>query len=82
MESLTASPRCVGTSPPPPEIGLQRERESHLWALLLDQIPVAIVSIEGRVYRADRYYDLVIDHPANGRRMLSLVVNALHDVLP
>lgn len=64
-----------------PELGLWHEPESHFWAVLCDQIPVAIVSIEGRVYRADRRHNLADEYAANGRRMLPLVTNILSDLL-
>lgn len=65
-----------------PEIGVWHEPESHFWAVLRDQIPVAVVSIEGRVYRQDRHFDLVDEYANHGRRMLSVVTSALGDLLP
>jgi hypothetical protein len=65
-----------------PELGLWHEPESHFWAVLRDQVPVAIVSIEGRVYRAEHHYDLVDEYAANERRMLPLVASILSDLLP
>lgn len=65
-----------------PQIGLMHEPESHFWAILRDKEPVAIVSIEGRAYRADRAYDLSDEYEIHGRRMTPLVVSILGDVLP
>ena len=65
-----------------PAIGLGHEPASHFWAILRDQLPVAIVSIEGRVYRQDRHYDVAEEYVANGRRMLPLVASVLRDLLP
>ena len=65
-----------------PELGLWHEPGSHFWAVLRDQVPVAIVSIEGRVYRAERHYDLAHEYAANERRMLPLVADILSDLLP
>lgn len=65
-----------------PEIGIWHEPESHFWAILRDQIPVAVVSIEGRLYRQDRHFDLVDEYANHGRRMLSVVAGALGDLLP
>ena len=64
-----------------PEIGLWQEPNSHFWAIMRDQIPVAIVSIEGRVYRQDSRFDLANEYAANGRRMLPLVVSIIGDLL-
>jgi hypothetical protein len=67
--------------PTTPKIGLWQEPNSHFWAILRDQIPVAIVSIEGRVYSNGGRHDLAEAYAANGRRMLPLVANILGDLL-
>jgi hypothetical protein len=67
--------------PSTPEIGLWQEPNSHFWALLRDEIPVALVSIEGRVYRKGVRLDLAHEYAANGRRMLPLVASILGDLL-
>lgn len=64
-----------------PKIGLWEEPNSHFWAILRDEIPVAIVSIEGRVYGTESRYDLSDAYAANGRRMLPLVTSILGDLL-
>jgi hypothetical protein len=65
-----------------PAIGLWHEPNSHFWAILRDEIPVAIVSIEGRVYLQNRHYDLADKHAANGGQIAQLVVDVVGDLLP
>lgn len=65
-----------------PQIGLWHEPESHYWALLRDETPVAIVSIEGIVYRPDRQIDLAAEYRRHAARMLPVLASALADVLP
>jgi hypothetical protein len=65
-----------------PKIGLWHEPESHYWAILRDDTPVAIVSAEGRVDRQGRQLNLATENEANARRMLPLVIAALGDLLP
>lgn len=68
--------------PSTPKLGLWHEPESHFWAVLRNKVPVAIVSTEGRVYRADRRYDLAAEYSSNERRMLPLITKILSDLLP
>lgn len=65
-----------------PQIGLWHEPESHYWALLRDESPIAIVSIEGVVYRPYSQIDLATEYRRHDSRMLPVVVSALADVLP
>ena len=67
--------------PSTPKIGLWKEPNSHFWAILRDEIPVAIVSVEGRVYRQASRHDLAELYAANGRHMLPLVASILSDLL-
>lgn len=62
--------------------GEWHEPESHYWAILRDQKPVAIVSIEGRVYCRDRRYDLARAYSEQNRQMLPLIITVLGDLLP
>jgi hypothetical protein len=57
-------------------------REFHYWALLRGEKPVALVSIDGHVYRSNRDYGLAAEYKKAGRRMLRVVASALEDVLP
>jgi len=54
----------------------------HYWAILRDERPVAIVSIEGRAYLPDRAIDLQPAYETNGRSMLRLVTDLIGDLLP
>lgn len=65
-----------------PQIGLWHEPESHYWAILCDETPVAIVSIEGIVYRPDRQINLAAEYRRHDARMLPVVASALAEVLP
>lgn len=65
-----------------PRIGLLSEPESHFWGILRDSEPVAVVSIEGKVYRKDRRYDLGHAYEAGTRRMTTLVTTVIGDLLP
>lgn len=58
------------------------EQLRHFWALLRDESPVAIVSVEGTVYRPDRKIDLMAEYRLHEGRMLPVVVSALADLLP
>jgi len=57
-------------------------REFHYWAFLRGEEPVALVSIDGRVYRQDRDYDLAAEYKTSGRRMLRVVSGLMGDLLP
>jgi hypothetical protein len=59
---VDAFPRVRHDFSETPRIGLWHEPESHFWAILRDEMPVAIVSLEGRVYRADHTYDLAVEY--------------------
>jgi len=63
-------------------LGLWHEPESHFWAVMKDQIPVAIVSLEGHVYRSDRRYSLTEEYTAMGRRMFPVVASILNGLQP
>ncbi len=77
---LTQFPNALADLADAPPLGLWHEPESHFWAILRDEVPVAIVSIEGRVYRADRRHDLAGEYAIGERRMLPLVTNILGDL--
>lgn len=79
---LDGFPELRRSLPSTPQIGLWHEPESHYWAVLRDETPVAIVSIEGIVYRPDRQIDLAGEYRRHDSRMLPIVVSALADVLP
>ena len=65
-----------------PQIGLWHEPESHYWAVLRNDTPVAIVSIEGVVYRPDRQINLTTEYRRHDSRIQPVVASALADVLP
>lgn len=57
-------------------------RELHYWALLRGDQPVALICIDGHVYRADRDWDLAKLYASVNRRMLPVVAAVLGDILP
>jgi hypothetical protein len=65
-----------------PSLNLWREPESHFWAVLRDGEPVAIASIEGRVYRQDGILDLAPAYAANGHSMTRLITQVFEGLLP
>lgn len=65
-----------------PQVGLWSEPESHFWAILRDDIPVALVSIEGGLYVGSNQYDLMREYKRADRKVLPIVVHALGHVLP
>lgn len=79
---LAGFPDARRSMPATPQIGLWHEPESHYWALLRDETPVAIVSIEGVIYRPDHQIDLSTEYRRHDSRMLPVVATALADVLP
>ncbi|MGV3733055.1 MAG: hypothetical protein ACO1N6_06610 [Microcella sp.] len=79
---LDGFPEVRRSLPSTPQIGLWHEPESHYWAVLRDETPVAIVSIEGVVYRPDRKIDLTTEYRRLDARMQPVVASALADVLP
>jgi hypothetical protein len=58
-------------------IGLWQEPYSHFWAILRDEKPVAIVSIDGRFYRKEHAMDLMPAYKAHNRAIIPLVVDAM-----
>lgn len=64
------------------QVGLWGEPESHFWAILRDDTPLALVSIEGRLYVGNKKYDLMQEYKRAERKILPIVVNALGHVLP
>ncbi|MBA4248549.1 MAG: hypothetical protein C0444_09700 [Microbacterium sp.] len=79
---LAGFPEVRRSLPATPQMGLWHEPESHYWALLRNDSPVAIVSIEGVVYRPDRQIDLTTEYRRHDSRMQPVVASALADVLP
>ena len=55
--------------------------ERTFWALLRDDVAVALVSTHGQVYLPDRQLDLMAEYSRHGRQMLPVVVAALGDLL-
>lgn len=58
------------------------EPSRHFWAILREDNPVAIVSIEGVVYRPDHQIDLTTEYRRHDSRMLPVVTAALAELLP
>jgi hypothetical protein len=65
-----------------PRIGLWHEPESHFWAILRDQVPIAIVSLEGQVYRADHTYDLAVEYASGPSGPGDVAGRVFRDYLP
>lgn len=63
-----------------PRLGLWHEPESHFWALLRDEQPVALVSIEGKVYTKEEMFDIGSLYSAR-RSMTMVVAKVLSDYL-
>lgn len=55
--------------------------ERHYWALTRDERPVALLSVEGILYRQDRSFDLVTEYERLGRKLLPVLVETLGDLL-
>jgi hypothetical protein len=79
---LSAFPEALRDARAVSKVGLPQEPESHFWAVLRDHVPVAIVSIEGRIYLHDRHFNLADQYAATGRRMLPVVATVLSELLP
>ncbi len=63
-------------------VGIWHEPDSHYWAILRDDTPVALVSIDGYVYTAKARIDLDLEYRARGRKLLPVLVHAMGDLLP
>lgn len=75
---LEQFPQAIDELKSTPPIGLWHEPQSHFWALLRAGKPVALVSIEGKVYLRDRVIDLYSSH-ASGVSRYSIIAKALAD---
>ncbi|TDW28931.1 hypothetical protein EDD25_0601 [Cryobacterium psychrophilum] len=64
-----------------PEIGLPGEPQSHFWAILRDEEPVAIISIDGVLYRDSGTFDLMAEYQAVGRSITHVVAKCAGDWL-
>jgi len=65
-----------------PGLGLWGEPASHFWGVLRDDVPVALLSIEGRVYRDETAMELLPIYRSVGRSMTRLVTETMGDLLP
>lgn len=76
---LAAFPHAIKDLRSTPHIGLWHEPESHFWALLRAEKPVALVSIEGKVYVRDRTIDLRSEY-STGKSMQLIVATVLAEL--
>lgn len=77
---LETFPQAINDMRSSPQIGLWHEPESHFWALLRDEEPVALVSIESKLYVRDRTIDLRTEH-STGKSMQSIVATVLAEFI-
>ncbi|MET4639586.1 hypothetical protein [Mycetocola sp. 2940] len=62
-------------------LGLHSEPQSHFWAILRDDTPIAVVSIEGVLYRKGRAFDLMDEYQAAGKSITGVVAKCFGDCL-
>ena len=74
---LSGFPDAIRHLSTTPSLGHWREPYSHFWALLREDEPVAIVSIEGRLYLPDRVSNLAQEYQVYDRNMHAMVVGLL-----
>ncbi|CAN5262267.1 hypothetical protein BH09ACT3_BH09ACT3_08640 [soil metagenome] len=79
---LDGFPKAQRDSATTPPIGLWQEPHSHFWAVLRDEEPIAMVSIEGWVYRRDTALDLALLYSESGHSITRVVTAVLGDLLP
>jgi hypothetical protein len=79
---LDRFPVAVEAARTAPEIGLHSEPQSHFWAILRDEEPVAIISIDGVLYRDGETFDLMAEYRVAGRSITRVVVKCAGDWLP
>ncbi len=65
-----------------PTVGVWHEPDTHFWAIKRDDVPVALVSIEGRVYTSTTRVDLAREYRAQGGKLLPILVQTLGGLLP
>lgn len=75
---LETFPKATADLSSTPQIGLWHEPQSHFWALLRAEEPVALVSIEGKVYIRDRTIDLRSEY-STGKPMQLIVATVLSE---
>ena len=77
LEPFSRATADLGSTP---RIGLWHEPESHFWGLLRAEEPVALVSIEGKVYVRDRTIDLRSEY-STGKSMQLIVATVLAEFI-
>lgn len=79
---LAAFPAAVESARTTPSLGIHGEPESHFWALRRGGETVAIVSIEGQAYFADRKStDLMAEYDRHNRRIIPMTIALLKNWL-
>jgi hypothetical protein len=65
-----------------PALGRPLEPDSHVWALLRDDEPVALLDIHGTVYTRTATVDLMPAYRTHGSNLTRTIATVLGDVLP
>ncbi|WP_309065544.1 TY-Chap2 family putative peptide chaperone [Microbacterium sp.] len=77
-ERIMRFPSAVADLTTTPRLGIYGEPHSHFWALMRGEEPIAIVSMEGRLYpRQGAVVDLETAYAKSGRRMRRVVATLL-----
>ncbi|SDD23886.1 hypothetical protein SAMN05216410_3016 [Sanguibacter gelidistatuariae] len=80
---LDAFPEARSDSARTPRLGLWHEPESHFWAVLRDDEPVALISIEAALYLPGKKpIDMMAEYKRHGRRIIPCMASLLGDLLP
>jgi hypothetical protein len=74
---LRAFPAAVETRKSVPRLGIFHEPESHFWALLANEHPIALVSLEGVLFYRNATVNLVTLFEASGRSLETVVGSQL-----
>ncbi|WP_157607259.1 TY-Chap2 family putative peptide chaperone [Sanguibacter suarezii] len=63
------------------KLGVYGEPSSHFWAILRDEVPIAVVSVEGVLYREDGTFDLMAEYRGAGRSVARVIAKCVGDWL-
>lgn len=74
-------PAAVAAARSTTNLGLYGEPQSHFWAILRDEKPVGLVSVEGVLYRDNGTFDLMAEYRAAGRSLTLVITKCVGDWL-